>query len=200
MRQPLSVCHNAGWHLLEAVWLACSEQTFLPQHFQHSFFWSQHCCFFLGPISTFHLPHGNIMLAFGQCPNICENVGRAACSLWSRGSWLGGALVSALCLCCFLAHRLLYGIVCLLLFSFAIPILRWYNVITSSGTFQMPVNWPADHHGFWCVFGVFLCVLFGVWFLLFAFFVLHGDSSMDYDPIQFSFVCTLSSWLMLPPH
>ena len=35
-------------------------------------------------------------------------------------------------------------------------------------------------------FWVFLCVLFGFGFLLFAFFVLHGDSSMDYVSIQFS--------------
>ena len=43
----------------------------------------------------------------------------------SRGSWLGGALVSALCICCFLAHRLLYGtlwFVVSLLFYIAIPI------------------------------------------------------------------------------
>jgi len=31
------------------------------------------------------------------------------------GSWLGGASVSTLCLCCFLTHRLLYGIFVLLL-------------------------------------------------------------------------------------
>ena len=28
-------------------------------------------------------------LAFGSYPWICENVARAACTLWSRGSWLG---------------------------------------------------------------------------------------------------------------
>ena len=43
---------------------------------------------------------------------------------------------------------------------------------------------------FFRVFGVFfrcfLCVLFVFGFLLFAFFVLHGDSSMDYVSIQFS--------------
>ena len=53
------------------------------------------------------------------------DVARAACTLWSRGSWLGGALVSALCICCFLAHRLPYGpfVFCCFALDFcAIPI------------------------------------------------------------------------------
>ena len=47
----------------------------------------------------------------------------ALCDLGAPG-W-GGALVSALCICCFLAHRLLYGtlwFVVSLLFYIAIPI------------------------------------------------------------------------------
>ena len=64
---------------------------------------------------------------------ICENVVRAASTL-SRGSKLGGASVSALCFCCFLAHRLLYGIFlicCSLLFYFAIPIPRSDTMLSS---------------------------------------------------------------------
>ena len=37
-------------------------------------------------------------------------------------AWLGGALVSALCFCCFLAHRVLYGIFVVLLFRFCFPL------------------------------------------------------------------------------
>ena len=32
----------------------------------------------------------SVLLAFGSHPWICQNVARAACTLWSRGSWLGG--------------------------------------------------------------------------------------------------------------
>ena len=68
--------------------------------------------------------------------------------------------------------------------------------------FQMPVNWSADHWPCWfwvCFLGVFVCFVW-CWVFVVCFFILNGDRSMDYDPIQFSFVCTLSLWLMLPLH
>ena len=57
---------------------------------------------------------------------------------------------------------------------FSLPSLRWYNVIISSSTFQMPVNWSADHRPCWFLvcflfLGVFVC-FFGFGFLLFALF------------------------------
>ena len=75
--------------------------------------------------TSYQMRQDSILLAFGSYPWICKNVARAACALWSRGSWVGAALVSALCICCFLAHRLLYGTllsVFSLLFYIAIPI------------------------------------------------------------------------------
>ena len=110
-----------------------------------------------------------------------ENVARVASTLWSRGSWLGGALVSALCICCFLAHRFLYGTLWFVVrYCFTLPYqsLRWYNVIISSCIFQLSMNWSADHRPCWflflflvCVFCflVFLPVLFVFGFSVFAF-------------------------------
>ena len=134
----------------------------------------------------------SVLLAFGSYPWICENVAR------SRGSWLGGALVSALCICCFLAHRLLYGtlwFVVSLLFYIAIPIpevIQCYHLFLHLPIVHELISWPPAVlvfvfvSGLCCLlFGVFVCfVLFlGFWCLL---FVLHGDSSMDYVSIQFS--------------
>ena len=81
--------------------------------------------------------------------------------------------------------------------------LRWYNVIISSCTFQMPVNWSADHRPcwffvlfFWCLC-VWCVVFFGFCCLppCFARWQLNG---LCIDPTQSSFVGTLLSWLMLP--
>ena len=138
------------------------------------------------------------LLAFGSYPWICENVARAACTLWSRGSSLGAALVSALCICCFLAHRLLYGtlwFVVSLLFYIAIPIpevIQCYHLFLHFPNVHELISWPPTVLVFvlclfvvcvfFCVFVCFVCFwVFGV-----CFFVLHGDSSMDYVSIQFS--------------
>ena len=139
---------------------------------------------------------------------ICGNVARAACTLWSRGSWLGGASVSTLCFCCFLAHRLLYGIFvicCSLLFYFAIPIpgvmemlssllirFRWLwtdQLITDRAVFGLcPVLFLVWLCGFCFAFA--LCFLFGLcWFLVLARWQLNG---LRIDPTQFYFWCTLS--------
>ena len=69
-------------------------------------------------ISTFLLPHGSVIAGLWMVSRICENVARAACTQWSRGSWLGGASVSALCLCCFLAHRFCMALSCCCWFAF----------------------------------------------------------------------------------
>ena len=55
----------------------------------------------------------------------------SACAMWSRGSWLGGSLVSAWCFCCFTRLLVWPGDFDVLPFvSAAIPS-RWYNVIIS---------------------------------------------------------------------
>ena len=132
------------------------------------------------------------LLAFGSCPWICENVARAACTLWSRGSWLGEPWFPH---CAFVASRLTdyrmapLCFVVSLLISVPYQSLRWYNVIISSSTFQMHVNWSADHRPCWFLlvfcFGILVCF---VWFwafvlLLFCFarWQLNG-----LWPIQFS--------------
>ena len=81
----------------------------------------------------------------------------------------------------------------------------WYYVIISSDTFQMTMNWPADHRPcrfcfvscfvLFCLCGFCFCFCF-VFFSLFCvgWMSLHGESSMDYVSIliQFLFWCTLS--------
>ena len=122
----------------------------------------------------------SVLLAFGSYPWVCENVARAACTLWSRGSWLG-ALVSALCICCFLAHRLLYGtlwFVVSLLFCIAIPIpevIQCYHPLLAFSNCPWTDQLTTGRAGFCfcsgCVvcFFVFLSVLFVFVFLVFAF-------------------------------
>ena len=144
----------------------------------------------------------SVLLAFESYPWICENVARAACTLWSRGSWLGGALVSALCICCFLPHRLLYGtlwFVVSLLFYIAIPIpevIQCYHLFLH---FPLPMNWSADHRPCWFLFSflvfgfcflVCLPVLFVFGFLfVFVFCLARWQlNGLCIDPIQFSFV------------
>ena len=126
------------------------------------------------------------LLAFGSYPWICENVARAACTLWSRGSWLGGALVSALCICCFLAHRLLYGSFAVCCFALVFPCHTnpWGDTMLSSLLARFNCLWTDQlTTGRACFCCVVLCVcwcccLFLV-FVCFS-FVLHGDSPMDY--------------------
>ena len=147
------------------------------------------------------------LLAFGSYPWICENVARAACTLWSRGSWLGGALVSGLCFCCFLAHRLLYGSFAVCCFALVFPCHTnpWGDTMLSSLLARFNCLWTdqltTGRVGFCCVFWVFVGVVVFLVFvclpLCFARWQLNG---LCIDPSQFSFVCTLSSWLMLPLH
>ena len=144
----------------------------------------------------------SVLLALGSYPWICENVARAASTLWSRGSWLGGALVSALCICCFLAHRLLYGtlwFVVPLLFYIAIPIpevIQCYHLSLFSIVHEL-ISWPPAV----LVFGFVscLCFLFAFWcvglFRLFVFFLVFAFclarwqlNGVCIDPIEFSFV------------
>ena len=139
----------------------------------------------------------SVLLALGSYPWMCENVACAASTLWSRGSWLGGALVSALCICCFLAHRFLYGtlwFVVPLLSYIAIPIsevIQCYHLSLFSIVHEL-ISWPPAVLVLFlflvCVFCflVVFCLFCLDLFFLCLLFVLHGDSSMDYVSIQFS--------------
>ena len=92
-----------------------------------------------------------------------------------------GASVSALCFCCFLAHRLLYGIFvicCSLLFYFAIPIpgviqcyhLFWYvsddYELTSWSPTVLFLGCVLFCSWFVCVGFVCFCLVLLVWFVL----------------------------------
>jgi len=81
--------------------------------------------------TTFHLSTSSYQMRQDSIcwllDRIYESVGIMSVRLYSviSGFWLGGALVSALCICCFQAHRLLYGTFLSdvwLLFYIAIPI------------------------------------------------------------------------------
>ena len=85
----------------------------------------------------------SVLLAFGSYPWICENVARAACTLWSRASW-GEPWFPH---CAFVASGsqivVWHFVLCFLLLFY--QSLRWYNVIISSCIFQLSMNWSAVH-------------------------------------------------------
>ena len=127
-------------------------------------------CVSLWLISTVLLPHGSVIAGFWMVSRICENVARAACTLWSRGSWLWGASVSALCRCCFLAHRFVWHcrvVAGSLLFSHAIPIpevIQCYHLFWYVSDDHELTCWSPAVRFFWVVFGLFVFVfLLLVW-------------------------------------
>ena len=99
-----------------------------------------------------------------------ENVARAACTLWASG-W--GALVSALCICCFLAHRLLYGtlwFVISLLFYIAIPVpevIQCYHLSCFPIVHKLTDQLTTGGASF-CFCSGSCCLLFGVFVGLFV--------------------------------
>ena len=143
----------------------------------------------LCPIPTFHLPHGSVIAGFWIVSKyLWECCPRGLHSVISRllaGGSLGFRIVPLLLPG---SQITVWHFVVLfsLLFSFAIPIpeviqcyhLFWYVSDACELTDQL----ITGRAGFWCVFVCF------VWFWVFVvcFFVLHGDSSMDYVSIQFS--------------
>ena len=98
----------------------------------------------------------------------CELSCLLACSMWSRGSWLGGSLVSRIVLCCFTHSTVWQCDVCVFVFSFvlfpAIPIpelIQCYHL-----TFFISL-WTGPPITFqvaclFCLGGLF--GLFGFWF------------------------------------
>ena len=114
------------------------------------------------------------------------------CTLWSRGSWLGGALVSALCFCWFLAHRFLYGIVVVFLFLLFVLPLPYQSLgdtkLSSWLYIARTMNWSADHLPCCLVFCCFVCCLFLCALFCFCFGCLR------------SCFCTVTAqWLCIDP-
>ena len=99
-------------------WLGCMWQK------QHGFL--RPGTFFVSPLS---LRRGVVVVCFEV--TMCELLCLMACAMWSRGSWLGGCLVSACCFCCF-AHLLVWpcDFVCRLFCFICHTLSRWYNAIT----------------------------------------------------------------------
>ena len=140
-----------------------------------------------------------------KCWPICEIVAFAARTLWSRGSWLGGALVSALC-CVALKLTdcgMAFSWFCFGWLMCAISILWMIQCYHLLNTFQFlltdqlitTVSWLFVVLLGFVLVSVF-CVSLGSVVVFVGFLVaLHGDSSMDYVSIHPStFWCTLSSW------
>ena len=135
------------------------------------------------------MPHGSVIAGFWM-EVICENVARAACTLWSRGSWLGGACM---------AFSLFVVRSC---FIFATGVILSYHLFWYVSDDYELTSWsPAVLFCFVSCSVLFgLCFLFCFCFVVFVclfcvgWMSLHGESSMDYVSIliQFLFWCTLS--------
>ena len=152
---------------------------------------SRRSCFIYVSLPLFplsHVPYDCVITGFGIISNNLWECCPCGCTLWSRGSWLGGALVSALCFCWFLAHRFLYGIVVVFLFLLFVLPLPYQSLgdtkLSSFLYIARTMNWSADHQPCCLVFCLFLCALFCFLFSLSAFLFLHGDRTMDYVSIQ----------------
>ena len=127
----------------------------------------------LYPISTFHLPHGSVIAGFWIVSKYLREC--CPCGLHSVISRLPGALVSD---CALVVSRLrdycmaFLGFCCfaLVFFCHTNP---WGNTMISSFLVRFRCLWTVQlitgRAGFWYAFWVFLCVLFGFGFLLFAF-------------------------------
>ena len=117
---------------------------------------------FFSPLS---LRHGFVVVCFEV--TICELLCLMACAMWSRGSWLGGSLVSAWCFCCF-AHLLVWPCDFVFrLFCFCCHTLsRWYNVITLA----LISPWTGTcHTSVWLFCFGLLCFVLVVWVFCFGF-------------------------------
>ena len=153
------------------------------------------------------MPYDCVITGFGIRSNNLWDCCPWGCTLWSRGSWLGGALVSALCFCWFLAHRFLYGIVVVFLFLlFVLP--QPYQPLgdTKLSSFfyiARTMNWSADHEPCCFVFCCFVCCLFLCALFCFCFrcllscFCTVTAQWIMYRSNQFSFDYTRSTGLKL---
>ena len=157
---------------------------------------------------NFHLPHGSVIAGFWIvskylwecCPCGLHSVISRLLAVGSLGFrivplLLPGSQITVWHFC---------GVVCALLFSFAIPIpevIQCYHLFWYVSYACELISWSPAVLVFGVLFGCLcvFCVVFGFCCLLccFARWQLNG---LCIDPIQFSFVCTLSSWLMLPLH
>ena len=155
----------------------------------------------LFPLSD--VPYDCVITGFGIISNNLWECCPCGCTLWSRGSWPGGALVSALCFCWFLAHRFLYGIVVVFLFLLFVLPLGIDTKLSSFLYIARTMNWSADHQPCCLVFCCFVCFLFLCALFCFCFGCLRScfctvtAQWIMYWSNQFSFDCTRSTGLKL---
>ena len=155
----------------------------------------------------------SILLAFGSYPWICEHVARAACTLWSRGSWLGGSLGFRIVYLLLPGSQIVvwHFVVCCFAFVLHCHTNPWGDTMLSSLRASSNCPWTDQLttsragfcfcvcfvlFAFWC-FCLFCLVLgFGVCFLsctVTAEWIMYRSNSV-------LFCITLSLWTMLPLH
>ena len=116
-----------------------------------------------------------------------ESLCHSAYAMWSRGSWLGGSLVSAWC-----CVACVYGLVCVCFRFF----LCFLAVLAILGLMTQCCHHGVFGFGLFCFCCLVLCF---VWFVLCVFavcLVYDDDGPMDYVQVlpQFSFAALNSRW------
>ena len=112
--------------------------------------------------SPLSLRHGVVVVCFEVIKG--ESLCHSAYAMWSRGSWLGGSLVSAWC--CVASLTCMYGLVCLISACFFVCFLAVLAILGCDDTMLPSPAWIHQ----WTGCQSFLCVRFWlVLFLLFGF-------------------------------
>ena len=170
-----------------------------PSPFHHSSVsHSVSLCF----VSPFHWLHGIAIASLWSVP-IVWVLFRAAYTVWFRGSWLGGALVSAQCCVASYTHRvrvrrLLWLLPALFFGLTAIPIPRMISWMIQcyhhSSSYRrcwtdQLITVPFLFCGLWLFFVWCLLLVLVVCLFCLCFFCWHRDSSLDYVLVllQFNF-------------
>ena len=167
-QQELSLGYYPRVWWLEKHYWADSERALWAVGAPSSFLTLAHVSRSVSPFfSPLSLRHGFVVVCFEV--TICELLCLTACAMWSRGSWLGGSLVSAWCFCCF-AHLLVWP--CdfdVLPFCFCCHTMsRWYNVITLA----LISPWTGTcHASVWLFCFGLLCFALFVWVCLWFLFL-----------------------------
>ena len=151
---------------------------------------------FFSPLS---LRRGVVVVCFGVIKS--ELLCLSACTMWSRGSWLGGSLVSAWCCVASLTCEYGLGCVCVppfLLFVWFMAILWWDDTMLSPLAWICP--WTGSQSFPWVlVFGFIFVLLWWFLFVCLVWLLVSGcgdDGLLDYVQVlhQFSFVALNSRW------
>ena len=111
-----------------------------------------------------------------------------ACAMWSRGSWLGGSLVSAWCFCCF-AHLLVWPCDFDVLPLFLLPYhVKMNNVITLA----LISPWTGTcHASVWLFCFGLLCFALFWWVCFWFLFSACGDFVTAYWTMRRSYTSSL---------